>query len=364
MKISDVILQLENLAHPSLQESYDNCGLITGNELAECTGILVALDATEAVIAEALMKGCNMVVVHHPIVFSGLKKITGKNYVERTVIAAIKKEIAIYAIHTNLDNVLQGVNSRIAEKLELTDCRILLAKNSTLKKLITYVPVDYLDKVRDAVFSAGGGTTGNYAECSFVATGTGSFKANKEADPFVGEVGERHYEKEAKLEVVFEAWKEKQLLNALIKSHPYEEVVYDIISIGNVDRQTGSGIIGELDKSVDEMAMLEKIKKEFGLAVIRHTPLRNKKIKRVAVCGGAGSFLIKSAIAAGADLYITADIKYHEFFDAEGQVVLADIGHYESEQFTIDLLADFLENKFPTFAVLKTGVKTNPVQYY
>ncbi|MEP6676017.1 MAG: Nif3-like dinuclear metal center hexameric protein [Ferruginibacter sp.] len=364
MKINEVIGCLENIAPPSLQESYDNCGLLTGSDSWECSGIIVSLDATEAVVEEAIAKGCNLIVAHHPIIFSGLKKITGKNYVERTVIAAIKNDIAIYAIHTNLDNVLHGVNGRIADKLGLKNRRILSAKKETLKKLFTYVPVEHLDKVRDAVFAAGGGMIGNYSECSFAGEGTGSFKANEGMDPFVGDVGQRHYEKEAKLEIVFEAWKEKQILNALIRNHPYEEVAYDIISLDNVYQQTGSGLIGELEAETDEIFFLDNIKKAFGLKIIRHTALSGKKIKKVAICGGAGSFLINAAIAAGADLYVTSDIKYHDFFEADNRVVLADIGHYESEQFTIDLLAEFLENKFPTFAVLKTGVKTNPVEYY
>ena len=363
MKISDIIAQLEMLAHPSLQESYDNCGLMTGNSAMECTGIIVSLDATEAVVQEAISKGCNMIVAHHPIVFSGLKQLTGKNYVERTVIAAIKNDVAIYAIHTSLDNVSHGVNSRIADKLQLINRKILAPKNGLLKKLFTYVPVTDLDKVRDAIFLADGGTIGNYSECSFSAEGTGSFKGNEGTDPYVGKVGERHYEKESRLEIIFEAWKEKAVMNALIKNHPYEEVAYDIISLDNQYQNIGSGLIGELENEQDEILLLDLIKKSFGLKVIRHTALLGKKVRKIAVCGGAGSFLIKSAINAGADMYITADVKYHEFFDAENQVVLADIGHYESEQFTIDLLAEFLENKFPTFAVLKTGVKTNPVQY-
>ncbi len=364
MKIQDITSFLETVAPPSLQESYDNAGLITGNVSRECTGAVIALDATEEVIMEAVAKKYNLVVAHHPIIFGGLKKITGKNYVERAVIAAIKNDIAIYAIHTNLDNVLHGVNSKIADKLGLMNRKILATKKDILKKLYTYVPLDHLDKVREALFAAGGGEIGNYSDCSFSVEGEGTFKGGKGTDPFVGKPGERHYEKERKLEVIFESWKEKQVLNALIKSHPYEEVAYEIIGLDNAYQQVGSGLTGELTTEMDENAFLALLKQAFGLTVIRHTPLRGKKVKKVALCGGAGSFLIGAAIAAGTDFYVTSDVKYHEFFDANGRLVIADIGHWESEQYTIELLDEVLRQKFPTFAVLKTGVQTNPVQYF
>lgn len=364
MKISNIIQFLETLAPPVLQESYDNTGLLVGNENSVCTGIMVALDATEDVILEAVEKKCNLIVAHHPIIFTGLKKINGNNYVEKAVIAAIKNEVAIYAIHTNLDNVLHGVNAIIADKMGLVNRQILLPKTGLLKKLYTYIPVAQTGKVCDALFEAGGGNIGNYLECSFVAEGTGSFKGNEHTNPFVGKPGERHYEKEQKLEVIFETWREKQIVNALIKNHPYEEVAYEIISLDNIYGQVGSGLIGELAIETTEENLLEKIKQAFNLKFIRHTPLLGKKVKRIAVCGGAGSFLTGAAIAAGAEFYITADVKYHEFFDADNRLVIADIGHFESEQFTIDLLEAELKQKFPTFAVLKTGVKTNPVQYW
>lgn len=364
MKIQNITSFLESFAPLSLQENYDNAGLLTGNAGWDCTGIITTLDSTEEVIMEAIEKKCNLVVAHHPIIFSGLKKITGKNYVERTVISAIKNDIAIYAIHTNLDNVLNGVNARIADKLGLINRHILSAKNNLLKKIYTYVPTAHLDKVRDALFAAGAGNIGNYSECSFNAAGEGTFRGGEGADPFVGKPGERHTEEERKLELIFEAWNEKKIINALIKSHPYEEVAYEIISLDNNYQHVGSGLTGELQEPLTEATILEKIKQAFGLSIIRHTPLTGKKVKKMALCGGAGSFLIGAAMAAGVDLYITADVKYHEFFDADKRLVIADIGHFESEQFTIDLLFDILSEKFPNFAVLKTGVKTNPVQYF
>ena len=357
MIIQDITSLLEKIAPASLQENYDNAGLITGNTNWECTGIITTLDATEEVVNEAIEKNCNLIIAHHPIIFSGLKKITGKNYVEKTIITAIKNDIAIYAIHTNLDNVLHGVNAKIADKLGLINRQILQPKKDTLKKLFTFVPVDFAEKVRSAIFAAGGGQISNYSECSFNTEGLGTFKAGAGTNPFVGKIGDRHTEKEIKVEVIFPSWLEKTIYNAMITAHPYEEVAYDIVAIDNTSDLIGSGLIGELPKSLDEMKFLQNIKENFNLTVIRHTSLTGKPVKTVALCGGAGSFLIGAAILAGADFYISADIKYHEFFDANGKLVIADIGHYESEQFTTDLLFDILREKFPTFAVLKTGAK-------
>jgi dinuclear metal center YbgI/SA1388 family protein len=364
MLIADVIAFLESLAHPSLQEHYDNAGLITGDSSWECSGIICSLDATEEVVTEAITKKCNLIVAHHPIIFSGLKKINGKNYVERTIIAAIKNDIAIYAIHTNLDNMLNGVSGRMAKLLGLQNATVLLPKESTLKKLFTFVPVDKAEDVRNAIFTAGGGHIGNYSECSFNSEGTGTFKAGPGTDPYIGNINERHNEKELKIEVIFPAFLENKIVAAMKAAHPYEEVAYDIIALSNLYQNIGAGIIGDLPASMEQKAFLEKLRSAFNLRVIRHTALINRPIKKIALCGGAGSFLISKALAAGADAYITADIKYHEFFDANRRMLVADIGHYESEQFTIDLLAEHLEQKFPTFAVLKTEVKTNPVSYF
>jgi dinuclear metal center YbgI/SA1388 family protein len=364
MKIAEITSFLESIANPSLQESYDNSGLITGNPGWDCNGIVISLDATEEVINEAIATKANLVVAHHPIIFSGLKKINGKNYVEKAVITAIKNDIAIYAIHTNLDNVINGVNGKMAQLLGLKDCTILSPKSNTFKKLYTFVPAAQAEQVRNAIFQAGGGNIGNYSECSFNAEGTGTFKAGDNTNPFVGEKGERHQENEIKIEVIFPAWLENKIVSALKSAHPYEEVAYDIISLANQHPGTGSGLVGELENPVEEKAFLNQVKNTFKCSVIRHTELKGKPVKKVALCGGAGSFLTGAAIAAGADVYITADMKYHEFFDANGRMVIADIGHYESEQFTIDLLKEVLEQKFPTFAVLKTGVITNPVRYF
>lgn len=364
MKIQEIINYLASVAPPALQESYDNAGLLTGNADWDCTGIITTLDATQEVVKEAIEKKCNLIVAHHPVIFSGLRKITGKNYVEQTVITAIKNDVAIYAIHTNLDNVLHGVNAAIADKIGLQNRKILQPKNDTLKKLFTFVPVDHAEKVRSAIFAAGAGHISNYSECSFNIAGQGTFKPGEGSHPFTGKVGIRHTEDEIKMEMIFPAWLEKNILTAMVAAHPYEEVAYDVVALNNQNQQVGSGLIGELAQPLSEQAFLNLLKDRFGLSVIRHTPLREKSVKKVALCGGAGAFLIGAAASSGADFYVSGDIKYHEFFDANGRLVIADIGHFESEQFTTELLFEILTQKFPNFAVLKTGVKTNPVHYF
>jgi len=364
MKIQDIIDSLEKMAPLFLQEDYDNSGLITGNPQETCTGIMISLDATPEVIDDAISNNCNLLVSHHPILFRGLKKITGKNYVEEAIIKAIKAGLSIYAIHTNLDNVINGVNGKIADILELSNRQILIPKEGNLYKLVVYVPIAYLEQVRSAVFAAGAGEIGNYSECSFATEGSGTFKANDGAKPFIGEIGLRHQESECRFEVILPYWLKSKALNAMQLAHPYEEVAYDLIPLANPNQTVGSGIIGTLPEVLSAEDLLQKLADLFKIPCIRHTVTTNRKIEKVAVCGGAGSFLIPNAIAMAADAFITADLKYHEFFDAEGRMLLADIGHFESEQFTIDLLAEFLSQNFPNFAVLKTGVHTNPVRYF
>lgn len=364
MIISDIIQILERYAPPSYQESYDNGGLITGNPNQLCTGIICSLDATEAIVQEAIHNNCNLIVAHHPIVFSGLKKINGKNYVERTIIKSIQNHIAIYAIHTNLDNVYNGVSRYMADKLSLQNCRVLDPKTGLLKKLYTFIPVDDAEKVRSALFAAGAGSIGNYNECSFTAEGLGTYKGGEATHPYIGEKGTRAETKEVKLEVIFETYRQPQIISALLQSHPYEEVAYDIVSLDNAYQNVGSGFIGELPDALPEEDVLQLLKTKFQLPVIRHTEFLQRNVKKIAICGGSGFFLLKKALAQKADVYITSDIKYHEFFDADGKILLADIGHWESEQFTIDLLHDILTSEFPTFAVLKTKVSTNPVRYF
>jgi dinuclear metal center YbgI/SA1388 family protein len=363
MKLSEILNFLEDFAPPALQESYDNSGLITGHREMDVTGILVALDCLETVIDEAIDSKCNLVVAHHPIVFSGLKKINGKNYVERVIIKAIKNDIAIYAIHTNLDNVQAGVNAKIGEKLGLKNLRILSPKSGLLRKLVTFCPVAQAEQVRSALFEAGAGRIGNYDECSFSLPGNGTFRGNDSTNPFAGKKGQRHTEAEERIETIFPVQNEKKILKALLASHPYEEVAYDIYPLSNQWKQVGSGMIGELENAIPVMDFLESLKTSMKARVVRYTPVTGKMISKVAICGGSGSFLLPDAMAAGADVFVTADFKYHQFFDGEGKIVIADIGHFETEQFTIELLVEILKQKFPTFAVRQTGVITNPITY-
>ncbi len=363
MKVHDIITQLEQLAPPTYQESYDNSGLLVGSADADVQKALVCLDCIEAVVDEAIAKGANMIVAHHPIVFSGLKRLTGKNYIERVVMKAIKHDIAIYAIHTNLDNVLAGVNQQIGERIGLRNLKILSPMAQSLYKLVVFVPSDKTDVVMQAMFSAGAGHIGNYADCSFTHEGVGSFRGMHGTDPYVGEVGKRHFEKENRIEVVVPKHLKSSVVAALLKAHPYEEVAYDLYRLENANAQLGAGMVGELETEMSEIDFLHHLKKALNTDCVRHTALLKKPIKRVAYCGGSGSFLLNDAIAAKADVFVTGDFKYHQFFDANGKLVIADVGHFESEQFTIDLLADFLIEKFPTFAVLKTETNTNPIAY-
>jgi dinuclear metal center YbgI/SA1388 family protein len=364
MQIGDIIQYLESLAPLSSQESYDNSGLIVGNRKTTVTKTLISLDCTEEIVEEAKAKGCNLIIAHHPIVFKGLKQLNGKNYVERTVIAAIKNDIAIYAIHTNLDNYKLGVNKKIADLLGIENPKILAPVSQKLFKLVVFCPESHANAVEDALFEAGAGEIGNYSECSFSTFGAGSFKANEGANPHVGEKGKRHYEGEAKIEVISSIHLMGKVVNAMKAAHPYEEVAYDCIPLLNKNQDEGAGMIGQLSKPVEEKTFLTKLKKTFGCEVIRHTSLREKPIKTVAWCGGSGSFLLPKAKAQKADIYITGDFKYHEFFDAENEIVIADIGHFESEQYTIELLSELLTKKFATFAACLTERNTNPVKYF
>ncbi len=363
-QLKDITNFLEEFAPLALQESYDNAGLILGDVSAEIDTVLVTLDVTEAVIDEAISKKAQLIVAHHPIVFSGLKKITGKNYVERTLIKAIKNDIAIYAAHTNLDSITGGVNSKICEKLGLTDCRILQPVGGQLKKLVTFIPSDNAEQVRKAVFNAGAGNIGNYDSCGFNLEGTGSFRGNESSDPFVGEKGRVHYEKEVRFETIFPAFRQNKIIAALLNAHPYEEVAYDIYPLDNKFDQAGMGMIGRLPQPIAEREFLQQLKETFNTGAIKHTALRNKPVESVAVCGGSGSFLLQAAIGGGADFFVSGDFKYHQFFDAENKIVIADVGHFESEQFTKELFYELLTKKFPKFAVRLSEVATNPVHYF
>ncbi|MDX1629193.1 MAG: Nif3-like dinuclear metal center hexameric protein [Fulvivirga sp.] len=362
-KIKDVIQYLASVAPPAYQESYDNATLITGNRQSEVKGILVTLDCVESVVDEAISKGCNLIVAHHPIIFKGLKSLTGSNYVERTVIKAIKNDVAIYAIHTNLDNVRDGVNAKIAEKLGIARPKILAPKKSILNKIVFFVPVEDKEKVSQAMYAAGAGVIGNYSHCSFTTSGTGTFKPGEAADPHIGNKNQLEKVEEERVEIMFPAYLTHKVVDAMKKAHPYEEVAHYITQLENENQDVGSGMIGELAKPMEPFEFLNDLKERMSLACIRHTEPGSKKIKKVAWCGGAGSFLLSHAIRQQADVFITADFKYHEFFDAEGKILIADIGHYESEVYTKELINDILTEKFTNFATNLSDTVTNPISY-
>jgi dinuclear metal center YbgI/SA1388 family protein len=362
-KIQDVAAYLESIAPRSYQESYDNAGLIVGDPDAEVTGVLVTLDCTEAVVQEAIDRQCNLIVAHHPIVFKGLKRLTGQTYVERVVMLALRNQVAIYAAHTNLDNVYHGVNQKIAEKLGLRQTRILAPKAGTLSKLETFVPQEQADKVLDALYAAGAGQVGAYKNCSFSVSGTGRFEPTAGTKPHIGQAGKAEAVSERRIEVLLPTHLESKVLAALRSAHPYEEAAYYLTRLENQNQEVGAGMIGELDAAIEPLAFLRRLKEQMHVSVVRHTAMSHHPIKRVAVCGGAGSFLLQDAIRQGADAFVSGDFKYHEFFDAEQKILIADIGHYESEQFTKDLFVEVLTKKFATFAINFSKTDTNPIFY-
>lgn len=364
VKIKDIVQALEQLAPKEYQESYDNAGLITGQMQWEVTGVLVTLDCIESIIDEAVQKRCNLIVAHHPIVFKGLKQINGKNYVERTIIKAIKNDIAIYAIHTNLDHVMAGVNHKIASKIGLLNTRILAPKSQTLEKIVAFVPTENTQQVLDALYAAGAGEIGNYTNCSFQVTGKGNFKPNELSNPTIGEPNIHQEVEEDRIELIFPAHLRNSITRNLKSAHPYEEVAYYITALENENQEVGAGMIGELAEPLNTQAFLRHLKSSMALNSIRYTIKSEDIIKTVAVCGGAGSFLLAMAKAQNADAFVTADFKYHEFFDGEGKTMIADIGHYESEKFTKELLHSFLTEKFANIATYLSEVNTNPVHYF
>jgi dinuclear metal center YbgI/SA1388 family protein len=364
MKISKILDILENMAPLGYAEDFDNVGLLTGNATTEATGILVCHDALEEVINEAVAQNCNLVVCFHPILFSGLKKITGKNYVERAVIKAIKNDIAIYAVHTALDNHSQGVNKFFADALGLTNTKILVPKEGFIRKLVTYtIPENHI-QLRNALFNAGAGSIGNYENCSFNSTGAGTYQGNQFSNPEVGQRGEFMEANEIKLEVTFEKHLEGKILKALFANHVYEEVAYEIYTLQNRHQNIGLGMTGEFPEPMTETDFLALVKQNIQTGGIRHSAFTDKQIKKVAILGGSGSFAIKNAIAAGADAYLTADLKYHQFYEAEGKLLLADVGHYESERYTADYIAGYLSENISGIEIKVANTNTNPVKYF
>ncbi len=364
MKVKEIITCLETFAPPEYQESYDNAGLQTGDPEQEVSGALVCIDVTPEVLQEAVRTGAGLILSHHPVIFGGLKKLTGSTPAERVIMEAVRREISIYSAHTNLDAVHRGVSFRMAEKLGIKKPKVLAPVRGYLRKLVFFVPSDHAAGVRDAIFEAGAGHIGEYDMCSFNAPGNGTFRGGEGSDPFVGEKGKMHTEPELRVETVFPKEREARILRALLGAHPYEEVAYDVYPLENEYDLAGMGAFGEIKKPLEEKEFLDLLKDRFGVPVIRHSKFLDKPVKTVALCGGSGSQLIQRALAGGADAFVTGDIRYHPFFDADGKILLADIGHYESERFTCEIIYDLLKKKFPKFAVRLTQVNTNPVNYY
>lgn len=363
MKLKTLCNEIEAFAPINLQESYDNSGLIVGNIERTISKAIISLDVTEDIVDEAIQEKADLIIAHHPLIFKPLKRITGSTTVERIVQKAIKNDIAIYAVHTNLDNIFEGVNLLFSHKLGLINPEILLPKPNTLKKLIVYVPTNFADTLKQSLFSIGAGTIGNYDSCSFQLEGKGSFKPLDGSNPFVGDKFKIHYEEESKIEMVFPAFLQSEIIRTLRANHPYEEPAFDVYALENEWEKAGSGMLAYLPEALDEIEFLKFMKTRLQLNCIRHSPLIGKKVKKIALCGGSGSFLIPHALKAKADVFISADIKYHDFFESENQLLIADIGHYESEQFTKQFLVDFINKKFPNFAVQISGRNTNVVNY-
>jgi dinuclear metal center YbgI/SA1388 family protein len=363
MKLEELSNYLDSAIPLSFQEEYDNSGLQVGLPGKEIASALLTIDITEAVLDEAVRKGCNLIISHHPLIFGGVKKITGRTYQERIIYKAIREDLSIYSAHTNLDTVSFGVSRKMAEKINLQDVKVLVPLKNKLLKLVTFIPASHLEKVREALFEAGAGVIGNYDKCGFTVDGTGSFRAGQGAKPFSGEPGKMHFEHEIRFETVIFSHMKTEVIRALLSSHPYEEVAFDLYPIDNDYIEAGLGCIGELDEPVTEADFLRQLSVVFETECVRYSNLTGRSVRKVAICGGSGSSLIRNAIDSGADAFITADIKYHSFFDADNKIMLADIGHFESEKFTTEILYDLIIKKFPKFAVRFSETNTNPINY-
>lgn len=364
MKLAKIKQLLEEFAPLSLQEHYDNSGLIIGDPMDEIRSALICIDITEEIIYEAKSGGFNLIISHHPLIFKGIKKLNKKPGVEQIIVDCIKNDIAVYSMHTNADNIISGVNGVIAQKIGLVNTSTLSQKSGLFRKLVTFCPMNSAEKLRTALFEQGAGRLGDYDSCSFNMEGTGTFKGNTNSKPFVGEKNNLNTEQETRIEMIYPVHKEKNILRALLKSHPYEEVAYDIFALENTYKEFGAGLIGELKEEVEELAFLKKLKTIFDVKYIKHSAFLNKPIIKVAVCGGSGASLISEAKTREADIFISGDIKYHDFFEANNKLLIADIGHYESEQFTKALIHSILIKKFPNFALRISEINTNPIKYF
>jgi dinuclear metal center YbgI/SA1388 family protein len=364
MILQHILNELESLAPPEYQEEWDNSGLLLGSPAREITGIIVSLDTTMEVLHEAISNHCNLIVSHHPFIFQGIRKITPDLPAYHLLRRLIQEDIAVYALHTSLDNSWMGINQYLGQKLGLMNTSILAPKRDSLKKLVVFCPVDHAEKVRNALFEAGAGHIGNYDCCSYNSSGQGSFRASEKANPFVGKRKVIHFEPEIRIEVIFPSAREKPLIDSMRAAHPYEEVAFDLYPLTNSFDRAGSGIVGFLEKPMSEQRFIRIVKSLVGLNSIRHSAFLGRKIRKVAISSGAGGFLIPDVIRSEADIFLTSDLKYHQFQEPGGKLLLMDIGHYESESFMKEMIRAFLIEKFPNFAVLVSATETNPVKYF
>lgn len=355
---------IEQWAPFSWQESYDNAGLILGDPDRNVTEALVCFDVTPEVVDEAVRIGAGLIVSHHPAIFKGIKRINPASRLGYMIKQSLCHDIAWCALHTNLDNTLNGVNSYLCEQLGLKDVQPLAPLQDIYGKLQVYVPEAYAEKLRQALAEAGCGAGARYDACSYSSRGEGRFRAGSQAHPFSGQIGELHCEAECKIECLYPLHKTRQVLDVLRTNHPYEEPAFDLLPLRNEATGQGAGAIGNLQESMQETELLDKLKELTGTHCIRHSGFRGRKIRRIALCGGSGGSFIGNACARQADAYITGDLKYHDFADAGSGTWLVDIGHFESEKFAMELIFRFIRKNFPNFAVSISEQARNPVSFY
>jgi dinuclear metal center YbgI/SA1388 family protein len=363
MKVKDIASWLDTAVPLSFQESWDNSGLQIGNPETEISSALLTLDVTEEVVDEAISENCQMIISHHPVIFSGLKKITGSSSTDRIIIKALRDDIAIYSSHTNLDVFSNGVSRKMAEKIGLCNVTPLSPLRERLLKLVTFVPESHIDRVSEALFGAGAGHIGNYDYCGFTISGTGSFRAGPDSSPFVGEKGKIHHENEVRLETIMFSHLRESVVKALRGSHPYEEPAFDIYPLSNYTTEEGLGCKGEFSGPVEEKMLIEMVSSVFGSKSVRYSGLTGRPVIMTALCGGSGSSLLGDAISSGAGAFITGDVRYHTFIEASGRILLIDAGHFETEKFATEILYDLIIKKFPKFALRFSNKNSNPINY-
>ncbi len=368
MTCKEIIKYFEEWAPKEIAWQKDNVGLQVGSLNNKLNNILLCLELHDQVIDDAIKKNCNLIISHHPLLFQPLKKIDLQNDKNSKLIEKlIKNNITLYSAHTNLDFTKEGVSFELAKKLKLNNIDFLVHQNSNQYKLSVFVPVDFVDKVANAIFENGGGRIGEYTNCSFRTKGNGTFKGSGNSNPYLGEKNKIELVEEIKLEVLVDSWKLKKILTAIFETHPYEEVAYDIYPLANSNKNYGAGTIGELDKPMHQKQFLDYVADNLKIKNFRYSK-GNNKIKKVALCGGAGSDLVKDALNSGADAFITADLKYHTFQDANEKILLIDAGHYETEIHSLDevkrKLSHYTIGKNINTKIFKYEGSTNPIFFY